>query len=636
MARPAARGSRFFQISAMVSTMLPGTGTGTDGEDAARGDGPGSAELVPLHTAVRGRARFRVPRLHHDGRVADEIEARLVRTGAIRRVEANPLTGTVLVQFDSNHPLEEIVALLEQELEAALRTTPGGVERAARPKTVAAPARADAALPAIPWHTLAADAVVDALHTSRVAGLTPTEGTRRLRENGPNCLPQPDGRSTFAMLADQFMSAPVGLLAASAALSVATGGVLDAALIGGVLLANGLIGFFTERHADRTISALGTTTVQAAAVVRDGERLEIPVEDVVAGDVVMLSPGSYVPADVRIVESRHLTIDESTLTGESMPVSKSADALHLTETPLADRTNMAYMGTLVTGGSARGVVVATGPRTELGTIHALVGTARAPETPMQRHLDDMGTQLALVGTGVCAAVFGMGVFHGAGLLEMLLVSTSLAVAAIPEGLPTVATTTLALGIRDMRRGRVLIRRLDAVENLGAIQVLCLDKTGTLTRNQMAVTAVHAGGTDFEIGPEGVWRASGRVTAPDVAHLRRLLEVAVLCNESEVEHDDGRVVVSGSPTENALIDLAVGTGVDVNALRGRYPLSDVRYRTEKYRFMATLHQAGRGGLLAIKGSPAEVLGMCRWCADDAGRHELDDVRRTEILRANERM
>jgi Ca2+-transporting ATPase len=548
----------------------------------------------------------------------------------------------VLVGFDVECPVSGIVSLIEEELTAALAAReeqPQDHESdqlrdhaaAARAPTLGTPL--DTAARALGnWHSMSGRAVLDALHSSPTDGLSPTEVANRLERDGANSLPRPEGRSPLAMLTEQFASAPVGLLAASAAVSVFTGGVIDAALIAGVLVANGLIGFFTELHADRTISSLGTTETQSATVVREGARREVPVEQLVAGDIVVLSPGSYVPADVRVLEARHLTIDESTLTGESMPISKSPDAVDRAATALADRTNMAYMGTLVTGGSGRGVLVATGRRTELGTIHGLVGNARQPETPLERHLDTMGTQLVLVSSGLCAAVFGMGVLHGFGALEMLLISTSLAVAAVPEGLPAVATTTLALGIRDMRRKRVLIRRLDAVENLGAIQIVCLDKTGTLTRNEMAVTAVHADGLDVELAGGRQWPADPRT----VEHLRRLLQIGVLCNESEAQVENGSVSLRGSATENALIALAMDAGIDVADLRRRCPLLDVRYRTEKYRYMTTLHEIDGGRLLAVKGNPTEVLAMCRWQAGKRGRTELTNQLRTDIMRANERM
>src|SRR5438309_1736801 len=409
---------------------------------------------VLLHGAVRGRARFRIAELRHDPHLGRDVQKRLIRRPTIRTVEVNAVIGTLLVQFDADRPLGEIVSVVEQEL---TRLTAGGGGDAAAPDSLLPLPETGPTTPA--WHVMTAQAVLEALGASS-AGL--------------------------------------------------------------------------------------------------------------------------VPADVRVLEARHLTIDESTLTGESMPVSKSAVAIHREATALADRTGIAFMGTLVTGGSGRGVVVATGPRTELGAIHALLGTARAPQTPLQRHLDTMGTQLVLLGTAACAGVFGIGVLHGYGVLEILLVSTSLAVAAVPEGLPTVATTTLALGVRDMRRQRVLIRRLDAVENLGAIQMLCLDKTGTLTRNEMAVAAVHADGEDFEVS-DGRW-SHGMTIEPGAApHLHRLLDVGALCNESELRMENGTVVLSGSATENALITLAIDAGLNVTSLRRRHALVDVKYRTEKHRF-----------------------------------------------------
>ena len=580
---------------------------------------------VLLHGAVRGRARFRIAELRHDPHLGRDVQKRLTRRPTIRTVEVNAVIGTLLVQFDADRPLGEIVSVVEQEL---TRLTAGGGGDAAAPDSLLPLPETGPTTPA--WHVMTAQAVLEALGASS-AGLAPAEAASRLARDGANSLPRPEGRSPLGMLLDQFATLPVGVLAASAALSLATGGLADAALIAGVLVLNGVIGFFTELHAERTINTLETTSVQPATIMRDGVRLDVPAEQLVAGDVVVLAPGSYVPADVRVLEARHLTIDESTLTGESMPVSKSAVAIHREATALADRTGIAFMGTLVTGGSGRGVVVATGPRTELGAIHALLGTARAPQTPLQRHLDTMGTQLVLLGTAACAGVFGIGVLHGYGVLEMLLVSTSLAVAAVPEGLPTVATTTLALGIRDMRRQRVLIRRLDAVENLGAIQMVCLDKTGTLTRNEMSVTAVHADGTDFEVA-DGRWSHG----TPGAPHLRRLLEVGALCNESELREENGTLVPSGSATENALITLALDAGLNVTSLRRRYPLVDVKYRTEKHRFMATLHRAGDVQLRAVKGSPGEVLALCHSYAGADGPSPLTDAVRTAIMQANERM
>jgi Ca2+-transporting ATPase len=330
-------------------------------------------------------------------------------------------------------------------------------------------------------------------------------------------------------------------------------------------------------------------------------------------------------------------VDESALTGESMPARKHHEVIAEPQTPLGDRDNMVYMGTLVTGDSGRAVVVATADVTEIGTIQALVGTDQAPETPMQRQLGDMGTQLALLSGGICAAVFGVGVLRGYGWLEMLKASTSLAVAAVPEGLPAVATTTLALGIRHMRSHKVLVRQLDAVETLGAVQVFCLDKTGTLTLNRMSVVALHAGLRHAKV-------VESRLLTPDDGaadtageEWRRLFEVVTLCNESQITGEGEALSIDGSATENALLEAAMLGGVDVAALRRRLPLHEVEYRAEGRHYMRTWHDLPDGGrLLAVKGSPDQVLELCRWHIKDGERLPLGEEDRRAIYAANQRM
>ncbi|MCM2359970.1 MAG: cation-transporting P-type ATPase [Geobacteraceae bacterium] len=369
------------------------------------------------------------------------------------------------------------------------------------------------------------------------------------------------------------------------------------------------------------------------------------------GDLLLLRPGSYVAADCRIVESHYLTIDESALTGESMPVVKDPAPLARSDVPLADRINMAYMGTLVTGGQGLAITVGTGKFTEIGRVQALIGAATAPKTPMEKQLDRLGNQLVLISGGVCGIVFLVGLARGYGVLQMLRSSISLAVAAIPEGLPTVATTILALGIRDMKRHKVLIRRLDAVETLGCVQTICLDKTGTLTFNRMSVVAINAGMRQIEVR-NGLFTAGAEVIAPHACEeLLRLLQVCVLCNETVVEPGSGECLLRGSSTENALVHLAITSGIDVNGLREQYPLLKITHRSESRNFMVTMHGigtpaplspapeengGGRSRLIAVKGSPPEVLAMCSWHLKDGEQLPLTDEDRLAIELANERM
>ncbi|HVO96031.1 MAG TPA: cation-transporting P-type ATPase, partial [Terriglobales bacterium] len=278
--------------------------------------------------------------------------------------------------------------------------------------------------------------------------------------------------------------------------------------------------------------------------------------------------------------------------------------------PLGDRSNMVFMGTLVTGGTGIAVVVATGRFTEMGHIQFLVGDARPPPTPMEKQLDRMGTQLVYICGGICALVFGIGVLRGIPLMQMLQSAISLAVAAVPEGLPAVATTTLAIGIHNMRRHQVLIRRLEAVETLGAVQALCLDKTGTLTLNQMSVVTIYAGTNRFSVEDGGLFCNGTAVEPARYEELVRLMQVGVLCTESEIISSDGKFTIKGSSTESALFQLASDAGIDLQNLFHTYPIVKVRERAEKQNYMVTLHNSEiEGRFLAIKGNPEEVLALC---------------------------
>lgn len=299
---------------------------------------------------------------------------------------------------------------------------------------------------------------------------------------------------------------------------------------------------------------------------------------------------------------------------------------------------MVYMGTLVTGGQAIAVVVATGAFTEIGKIQAMVGEARPPETPMERQLGKMGSQLVVIGGVVCTAVFAIGLLRGYGFLQMLKTSISLAVAAVPEGLPTIATTTLALGIRDMRRHNILIRHLDAVETLGSVQTICLDKTGTITMNRMSVSAIYTGMKRIKLSDGEFLSNDQKIKGTAKGELRRLIDITALCNESEVAKNEEEYIVSGTSTENALIYMAVNSGIDVVKLRKKFPLLKIQHRSENRNYMITIHkeEKKKGRLIAIKGSPAEVFSMCRWQVMNGKKVSIKDDDRLAIEIENERM
>lgn len=463
------------------------------------------------------------------------------------------------------------------------------------------------------WYGQEGDRVLASFHSSP-AGLSTEAAEEALQRHGPNVLPEVPPRSLWAIWVAQFRSLPVALLTVAAAIAYFTSGPTDALVILGVVLINGVIGYATESQSDRIIRSLEHLSSPTAWVRRGGNLVELEAAAVVPGDILVLRPGSMVVADGRLIEAQSLSVDESALTGESLPVGKAIEPLNQPNLPLADRANMVYRSTLVTGGQGLAVVVATGANTEMGTIQALVGQASHPPTPMEQQLDQAGSQLVWISSAVCAVVFGLGLWRGYAPLEMLTTAVALAVAAVPEGLPAVATTTLALGILAMRRQRVLIRRLDAVETLGSLQTLCLDKTGTLTANRMAVVELHTDHTHLTLADGAPPLPEGIPPGP----LHTLLRMIVLCNESEMvdsQETNPQPTFTGSSTENALLAVAHQAGIDIAALRQTYPQQAIQHRSAQRHGMATLHSTPTGGwLVAVKGSPLELLARCEGMLD----------------------
>jgi Ca2+-transporting ATPase len=628
--------------------------------------------MVTSRHSTPGRIRLDVAGLYRSPRTQTLLEGRLGAIDGVRRVSANVLTGRLLVVYAPGLSVDDLVDCIKTLLDDTvpgkparpvrrpprktrrpqLSAVPGGVSGLIRervssrqPVPVFGATACAEAMPAPgrlgqeiePWHLMDSEMLTRRLAFSADNGLSGTEAASRLELYGPNSLAATKRRTDIAIFLGQFVSPPVYLLGASAVVAIVTGGILDAAVIVGVVLINSVIGFVTERQAEKTISSLADTGVRTVRVLRDGREGEIDVESIVPGDILLFSPGTYVSADARILKSHRLSIDESALTGESLPVSKDHGFAPREDTPLGDRRNMAFMGTHVSGGNGRALVVATAEATELGQIQTMVGEAEAPETPMQKQLDRMGTSLALISGGVCAGVFGVGVLRGYAWLEMLKSSVSLAVAAVPEGLPAVATTTLAMGIADMRKRNVAVRHLDAVETLGSVQVFCMDKTGTLTLNRMSVVAVHAGDNAFDVSEHRLIADGAVVNPRDREELIRLMQVVSLCSDTEFSGPPEARVMEGSATEKALVDLALNSGLKVEALRKQFPKLRCRDRAEGRPYMTTLHPFEDGKhLLAVKGSPEEVLDMCGQQMKAGKLVRLTPAMRQEILTANERM
>ncbi|MGD9331209.1 MAG: cation-transporting P-type ATPase [Desulfobacterales bacterium] len=624
--------------------------------------------VVAVHIAVRGRARFKVAGLRNGPVLKHILEFYLPQHPDLIRAAASTTTGNLLVVFSENLTADTVRDLIVQavnrravDLDVQPPPETGG-SRGAEPAEDAALQRLaetditgsiraglksamsrmvdDAAVSArTAWHTLARNTLGEVLETDFKTGLTEEDARRRLAEGGANRLPEADARSDWEIIFDQINSLPVYLLGAAAFVSVLTGGFIDAVVVMGVVAANAAIGYVTETRAEKTISSLRRFVNPVALVQREGQTRQIPAHEVVVGDLLVLKPGMYVPADARLIEASHLSVDESMLTGESMPVMKSATTLRIRNTPLADRLNMVYMGTLVTGGQATAVVVATGSRSEIGRLQLLLEQTESPETPIERQLRIMGDQLVILCGMVCGFVFLIGFLRGYGFLPMLRSAISLAASAVPEGLPAAATINFALGIRRMQRDHVLIRRLQAVETLGSIQTICLDKTGTITRNRMTVTRIVTAGRRIEVDRNRFQNDHRRIDPLSAPEIEALLTCGCLCSETRINGAaaPGEFELHGSSTENALVFAALAAGMDIRECRRTHPLIFIQHRSEQRPYMVSRHQTASGRQRCyVKGSPPEVLAMCRWQLEAGAQVELDRGRRRDIERLNDAM
>jgi len=472
-----------------------------------------------------------------------------------------------------------------------------------------------------PWHALSATETLTAQQTA-TTGLAATEAARRLQEHGPNRLTPPQKRGPFVRFLLQFHNVLIYVLLGAAVVTALLGHWVDTGIILAVVVINALIGFIQEGKAEKSLDAIRNMLSLHAVVVRDGHRQEIDAVGLVPGDIVLLASGDKVPADLRLIEMRNLRIEEAALTGESEPVEKSPDAV-AADAPIGDRTGTAYSGTLVVFGQGRGVVVATGDATEIGRIGRMLATVESVETPLVRQMAGFGHLLTggILGLALFTLAFGM-IVHGQPAGEMFLAAVGLAVAAIPEGLPAIMTITLAIGVQRMAARNAIIRRMPAVETLGAVTTICSDKTGTLTKNEMTVQRLVTAERTIEVAgagyaPHGGFAVGGNDLALDaLPELPDIARAALLCNDAVLREKDTDWVLEGDPTEGALLTLALKAGLDPHFEAEALPRLDAIPFESEHRFMATLHHdhAGnnRGGghtFAFLKGAPEAVLLRC---------------------------
>ncbi|MFW6213274.1 MAG: cation-translocating P-type ATPase [Spirochaetota bacterium] len=497
----------------------------------------------------------------------------------------------------------------------------------------AGPAGAD--LPQKSW-SKPADEILGSLDVEQSQGLSEQEVESRREKYGANQLRKIEGRGTWEILLDQFKSLIIYILVAAAVVSFARQAWIDGAAIVIVLAINTAVGFFTELRATRSIEALQEMDEIEAKVRRDGSQKRISAKEVVPGDIVILEAGELIPADVRIITATKLQADEAALTGESEPVEKSAEPIE-GDVPLAKRTSMVFKGTSVTRGQGEGVVIATGMQTEIGEVSSLVENAEDQQTPLEDRLDRLGRRLVYITLGVAMVVGAAGLLAGRELTLMIGTAIALAIAAVPEGLPIVATVALARGMYRMLKRNALMRRLSSVETLGATNVICTDKTGTLTAGSMTVQQLWlvSGKLDVDVKADsGAFKSGdGTVSVEENEVLRRALEVSVLCNDAERKretNDDGEEVKksTGDPVEIALRDMGDLAELSHDKLLEKMPEVERDPFDSENKKMATVHESDDGCLVAVKGAPDEVIDACDRVYGGDGSTKFDDAQREE--------
>lgn len=479
------------------------------------------------------------------------------------------------------------------------------------------------------WHALATDTVLTQLQ-STAAGLSSGEARERLQQQGPNALPAAASRSMLARFLSQFNNLLIYVLLGSAVVTALLQHWVDTGVILAVVLINAVFGFVQEGRAEKALDAVKAMVSSRANVLRDGLRMAVPAEELVAGDCVLLEAGDRVPADVRLLRASSLKLDEAMLTGESVAVDKSADPV-VVDAALGDRFSMAYSGTLVAAGQGLGVVVATGPRTELGQISTMLGSVQTLATPLTRLMDRFARQLTITILSLSALMFCFALWvRDYDTADAFIAVVGIAVSAIPEGLPVVMTIALAIGVQRMAARYAIVRSLPAVETLGAVSVICSDKTGTLTRNEMSVRAVVLPGSRFDIegegyAPQGRFTLAGEEIEPALhPQLLHFATGAALCNDAHVRHAEGTAwTVEGDPMEGALVTLATRAGLDVERLRQDWRRLDEVPFDAVHRYMATLHRpVDAPAVVFVKGAPEQVLAMCRDQQGAEGLQALD--------------
>ena len=517
----------------------------------------------------------------------------------------------------------------------------------------------------VTWYALSADEVLNKLDTTPIKGLSESEVEKRQQIHGLNQLNEKPRATFLQLVLCQLKSFVVILLIVASVISMILGEWVDSGAIILIVVLNAILGVVQESRAEEALAALKRMAAPDAQVLREGKRLSVPSTQLVPGDIVYLEAGNFVPADIRLIEAVNMRVEEAALTGESVPVQKNALLTLEANSALGDRKNTAFMGTVISYGRGHGVVTSTGMHTQLGLIANMLQSVADEETPLQKRLDQLGKTLGWACLAVCAIVFGVGILEGGNPLELFMIAVSLAIAAVPEGLPAIVTISLALGMREMIKRHALIRRLSSVETLGSATIICSDKTGTLTQNEMTVTRIWVDGQFVEVtgqgySPKGDFLVGGKKTdLQEFPAVKSALWVGALNNdalleESVNEKNETEYRMVGDPTEGSILVAAYKAGVGSNGLHKAYPRqNEIPFDSERKR-MVTIHDIRDPRVedlspftdstfkdkhvVAVKGAPDVVLKLCSMiqCMDDKSARPLDDAERKKILEANDSM
>ncbi|MBU5437995.1 calcium-transporting P-type ATPase, PMR1-type [Tissierella sp. MSJ-40] len=491
------------------------------------------------------------------------------------------------------------------------------------------------------WYRQSKEELLSNLNTTLDQGLNDNDVQERLDKYGTNELKEEEKSSFLSKVIAQFSDFLVLILIGAAVISFFVGEVKDAIVIIAIVFINAFLGIYQEGRAEKALDALRKMASPNAKVIRNGHTTVVPANSLVPGDIVVLEAGDIIPADLRLIESSNLKIEEASLTGESVPVEKRSDITFDEEVSLGDRSNMAYMSTIVTYGRGKGIVVETGHGTEIGKIATMIQTFENETTPLQKKLNELGKYLGIACILVCALVFGIGLLQGREILEMFMVAISLAVAAIPEGLPAIVTIVLAIGMNKMVKRHAIVKKLLAVETLGCTTVICSDKTGTLTQNEMTVVKVYTDGKILDVtgrgyDPEGEFKLGEyTISSGEIGDLETLTSISALCNDALLEKTSEGYRVVGDPTEGALITLAGKGNIDRNEINSEFPrIEEIPFDSDR-KMMTTFHKNYVPGKIVsfTKGGPDIVINRCSRISINGEIVPFDDNLKKEVLDVN---